>query len=760
MMHIEDYGQRPNLSSTVKIFRATSAPAIHMNAVSAMASLLSIGFSVIAFYVTAMSIMSTLAVLALMPTHKANAQTYYLGVLAPQGEAAAQQRWQPWLDSVNANLADDTLVLVPLALENWQQQIEAQQFAMVLGPQVQLIKMDTLGWRWLATLQNYSATAKPTIFRMADVKQSDFQTDEQYKLYKQLQAELALSEGVEGQPLANETSATEQIASALWVARDSNIEQIKDLQQRKIAAVTADAFGGYLLIAHLLQDNGLSANDYQVQFVGYPIELTLYRLASGAVDAAIAPLCLMEQMNRQGKINLAQYRLLNPVATSSNCQSSTKIYPNWTLAATAQAPASLVEQINQQLFAVQLSSKANDNTNAGGNTQRNTESSALRWLPPESSIEAERILYELGRHPSQQTLGAQVLDWIQSHRWWMSVIVFIVLISMINYAWMSWLAWRRRQQLIKQNRLISDYDQQLRRSERFAVIGEMSGAIAHEINQPLATIQNYAQGLLIRSQNSNSYQEISAEQILAERVAERQMSEKALQQIVSETERVAAVITNIRRWAGRSTTDETKVNIAETYQQCIILMGDKAIDISFGYASNYQYLQLPSLVLDQLLINVMLNAQQQGAKHVMLRCQKVVYKELSWLALILSDDGGGFDQDRLTAKQPTTISSQQPHYAAPSSKAEGLGLGLMICQRLCKSLGGMMQLSNIDSQQELADMQKLAIHYQLHLKHPSLNRQIQLSKAIDGSSLNNQVGAQVKIYLPLNLVRDNQNITD
>ncbi len=762
-MHIEDYGQLPNLSSKVKVFRVTSASAIDVCAVSVvspMLSLLAISFSVITFLMTAMLIMSTLAVLALMPAHKANAQTYYLGVLAPQGEAAAQQRWQPWLDSINDNLAADTLVLVPLALENWQQQIEAQQFAMVLGPQVQLIKMDTLGWRWLATLQNYSATAKPTIFKMADVKQSDFQTDEQYKLYKQLQAELALSEGLEAEQIVNEASATEQIASALWVARDSNIEQIKDLRQRNIAAVTADAFGGYLLIAHLLQDNGLSANDYQVQFVGYPIELTLYRLASGEVDAAIAPLCLMEQMNRQGKINLAQYRLLNPVATSSNCQSSTKIYPNWTLAATAQAPASLVEQINQQLFAVQPPSKANNNTNADGNTQIDTESSALRWLPPESSIEAERILYELGRHPSQQTLGAQVLDWIQSHRWWMSVIVFIVLISMINYAWMSWLAWRRRQQLIKQNRLISDYDQQLRRSERFAVIGEMSGAIAHEINQPLATIQNYAQGLLIRSQNSNSYQEISAEQILAERVAERQMSEKALQQIVSETERIAAVITNIRRWAGRSTTDETKVNIADTYQQCIILMGDKAIDISFGYASNYQYLQLPSLVLDQLLINVMLNAQQQGAKHIMLRCQKVVYKELSWLALILSDDGGGFDQDRLTAKQPTTMSSQQPHYAAPSSKAEGLGLGLMICQRLCKSLGGMMQLSNTDSQQELADMQKLAIHYQLHLKHPSLNRQIQLSKAIDGSSLNNQVGAQVKIYLPLNLVRDNQNITD
>ena len=83
----------------------------------------------------------------------ANAQTYYLGVLAPQGETVAQERWQPWLNQLNGQLQEDTVVLVPLALENWQQEIEAQQFALVLGPQVQLIKMNTTHWRWLATLQ-------------------------------------------------------------------------------------------------------------------------------------------------------------------------------------------------------------------------------------------------------------------------------------------------------------------------------------------------------------------------------------------------------------------------------------------------------------------------------------------------------------------------------------------------------------------------------------------------------------------------------
>jgi len=693
---------------------------------------------------------------------KANAQTYYLGVLAPQGEAAAQQRWQPWLDELNDNLTDDTIVLVPLALENWQQQIEAQQFALVLGPQIQFIKMDTMGWRWLATLQADPQTVKSNEFKMSDVKQADFKTDEQYKLYKQLENELSLSKQAKADKSVNQPSAMEQIGSALWVKADSDIQQLRDLQQRKIVAVDPDAFGGYLLIAHLLQQNGVLPSDYETQFVGYPIELTLSALASGAVDAAIAPLCLMEEMAGQGKIEQSQYRLINPVATDSNCQSSTKIYP-WTLAATSQAPAALTEQINQHLF-------------TGGQRSTNSNASSidtvaeLRWLAPESSVDAERILYEMNQHPTQKQLGAHILDWIQAHRLWVGLIFFIIIISTINYGWMSWLAWRRRQQIVIQNQLIRDYDYKLQQSERFAVIGEMSGAIAHEINQPLATIQNYAQGLLIRSQNTYFDKDTLSEKTDLEKPAaiekkalkkeavEKEKVENALQQIVNETERAAAVIKNIRHWAGRSQPDEVNVDIAATYQQCIMLLGDKAVGITFWFASDYQQLQLPNLMLDQLLINCMLNAEQQGASHIMLRGQMAEYDSKRWLVLHITDDGGGFNEACLTDNQSVSQSSSQLHqqYAIRSTKADGLGLGLMICQRLCKSLDGKMQLSNVDVQTEFADIKVIDSHYQRRIKR-TLNGKVQLTETDTLYPSKNVLGAQVSLYLPLHLVDGNNS---
>ncbi|WP_201564787.1 PhnD/SsuA/transferrin family substrate-binding protein [Psychrobacter sp. CMS30] len=708
--------------------------------------------------------MALMALNACLVMSMANAQTYYLGVLAPQGETVAQERWQPWLNQLNEQLQEDTVVLVPLALENWQQEIEAQQFALVLGPQVQLIKMNTTHWRWIATLQADTAPTKLTA--PADINGKNFNekgfntktADKQFSATVNLANEF--NKLSQGGPL-KEPSAMEEVASALWVKADSGIYQLQDLQQRKIAAVDAEAFGGYLLVAHLLQQNGVPSNRYQTQFVGYPIERTLNALANGSVDAAIAPLCLMEEMARQGKVSEKQYRLIHPVATASSCQSSTPIYPNWTLAATEQAPNALVRQINQNLFGTSQSEQELLGINQG-------------WLPPESSSNAERILYDMNRHPAQKQLGAHMVEWVKAHRLWMAIIVLIILISTVNYAWMSWLAWRRRQKITLQNRLIRDYDQQLRQSERFAVIGEMSGSIAHEINQPLATIQNYAQGLLIRSQNSqertwldkNSLNSLHAveksltdKQATDKQVTDKQATETALQQIVNETERVAAVISNIRRWAGRSQPDEVRVDIATTYEQCILLLGEKASAMSFWLTSDYPSLQLPNLVLDQLLINSMVNAEQQGATQIMLRCQAEDYNGKSYLVLHITDDAGGFDKAQLLDhkqlagnKQLVESKSQQRltnHYATKSTKANGLGLGLMICQRLCKSLGGMMQLSNIEVQQELNCIQALC-GYQQRFKR-NLNGKVRLMNTENTYTPANKIGAQVSFYLPLHL---------
>ena len=163
----------------------------------------------------------------------------------------------------------------------------------------------------------------------------------------------------------------------------------------------------------------------------------------------------------------------------------------------------------------------------------------------------------------------------------------------------------------------------------------MSGSIAHEINQPLATIQNYAQGLLIRSQSN-------------------QMS---------------------RRVQESTDVDKNSVNRLHVLEK-------QAIDK-----------QATESALQQ-------NAEQQGATQIMLHCQAKDYNGKSYIVLHITNDAGGFDEAQLLDHKPLEGNQQLVEgqsqqrltnkYATKSTKENGLGLGLMICQRLCKPLGGMM----------------------------------------------------------------------
>lgn len=225
----------------------------------------------------------------------------------------------------------------------------------------------------------------------------------------------------------------------------------------------------------------------------------------------------------------------------------------------------------------------------------------------------------------------------------------------------------------------------------------MSGSIAHEINQPLATIQNYAQGLLIRSQSN-------------------QMS---------------------RRVQESTDVDKNSVNRLHVLEK-------QAIDK-----------QATESALQQ-------NAEQQGATQIMLHCQAKDYNGKSYIVLHITDDAGGFDEAQLLDHKPLEGNQQLVEgqsqqrltnkYATKSTKENGLGLGLMICQRLCKPIGGMMQLSNIKVQQELNTIQALG-GYQQRLKR-SLNGKVRLIKTENTHPLANRVGAQVSFYLPLHLADD------
>src|SRR5690606_42024001 len=83
-------------------------------------------------------------------------------------------------------------------------------------------------------------------------------------------------------------------------------------------------FGGYLLLVPKLRELGIEPEAaYRLRFLGYPIDRLLYRLQEGAVDAVIAPACLLEQMSAEGLVVRERFRSLLPDIALDGCLSNT-----------------------------------------------------------------------------------------------------------------------------------------------------------------------------------------------------------------------------------------------------------------------------------------------------------------------------------------------------------------------------------------------------------------------------------------------------
>ncbi|EGP06007.1 TtrS, partial [Pasteurella multocida subsp. gallicida str. Anand1_poultry] len=71
-----------------------------------------------------------------------------------------------------------------------------------------------------------------------------------------------------------------------------------------------------------------------------PVDNTLLLLQERKVDAAIVPVCILEELVNEGVVKKEDFRLLAGKENVLGCLASTELLPNWSLAALSQVPDS------------------------------------------------------------------------------------------------------------------------------------------------------------------------------------------------------------------------------------------------------------------------------------------------------------------------------------------------------------------------------------------------------------------------------------
>jgi len=226
----------------------------------------------------------------------------------------------------------------------------------------------------------------------------------------------------------------------------------------------------------------------------------------------------------------------------------------------------------------------------------------------------------------------------------------------------------------------ADHEADLQRRElahltRVSAMGQLSGAIAHELNQPLAAILSNAQAaqLMLESKSPN----------LAD-------IRDIIDDIVTEDKRASEVIDRLRRLLRK---DEGKFEpldlndlIASTLRLLHSEIVSRKINVTTNLADNLPSAWGDGIQLQQVLLNLIMNAMDALVSvPPARRIVTVSTRRLSddQLEIIVSDLGDGLGPEGQRALEP--FFTTKPH---------GLGLGLSICSTIVNSHGGTLQLTN------------------------------------------------------------------
>jgi signal transduction histidine kinase/integral membrane sensor domain MASE1 len=219
--------------------------------------------------------------------------------------------------------------------------------------------------------------------------------------------------------------------------------------------------------------------------------------------------------------------------------------------------------------------------------------------------------------------------------------------------------------------------QQMALLGRAAVLGELSGAFAHELNQPLTSVLGNAEAALqLLSRNSPSISEIP----------------DMLRDIIQSAERAAEVLQRLRSMLARGEIQRQPVDLNQAVREVLELARGDLITRGVSVAIQLDPGALPVLAdrvqMQQVVLNLVVNACE-AMSGVAPADRKLT------IATRLTDDGGSIECSILDRGHGIAPGDTERIFQSfVTTKKHGLGLGLAICRSIIEAHGGRLWAEN------------------------------------------------------------------
>lgn len=265
-------------------------------------------------------LLSPLATAAELP--QGSTKVVHIGVLAFNGEARTQARWQELADYLGSGIPGYRFEIQTLTHEGFRNRIRKGQLDFILTNPAHYVRLEV----------NFGATRLAT-FRS------------RYR-----------------------DQALTSFGSVIFTRSDSEIHSLRDLRGQRFAAVNPEAFGGFLLARKRLLDVDINAlRDLHLLWLGFPQDEIVQAVLEGRADAGTVRTGVLEAMIADGRLQPDQVRVLGAREEKDfPLRLSTQLYPEWPFARLPHTDRELARLVTLRLLQIPKDSAIAHDTQGAG----------------------------------------------------------------------------------------------------------------------------------------------------------------------------------------------------------------------------------------------------------------------------------------------------------------------------------------------------------------------------------------------------------
>jgi two-component system sensor histidine kinase TtrS len=339
-----------------------------------------------------------------------------VGVLAHRGNQACISKWTGTIDYLSSEIAGSEFHLLPLDLDDMSEALRQGKLDFILTNPGNYVDLEQkFGVSRIATLKNLRNGLPYTVF-----------------------------------------------GAVIFVRADQDdIHTLTDLKNKSLGAVSEAAFGGFQMAWRELSKAGIDPYKdlSRLQFFDFPQDEIVLHVRDRQIDAGTVRTDILERMSSEGRIDLTDYRILNPQYSDAfPFLHSTALYPEWAFAKAKKTADELAKAVAIALLKMPADHPAVSAGNYAG------------WTVPLNYQPVHELFLELGIGPYQRSGLPAFRKLLAQYWYWLVLVLAAVLFSVVHNVLVKRQVKLRTRELSRANRALRTEVSERKKAEQDARI--------------------------------------------------------------------------------------------------------------------------------------------------------------------------------------------------------------------------------------------------------------------------------------------------